>query len=175
MAQPYIGQIVIFAGGFPPQGWAFCDGQRLSISQNTALFSLIGTIYGGDGRSSFALPDLRGKAPIGAGQGPGLTNRPIGSTGGGETVSLVPDQMPVHTHLVRCANGGDGNPSPEGAVWGKARGDAPYTGGRSPVADGLMMAGSLGLTGLGRPHNNMQPYLALTFIIALQGIFPPRG
>ncbi|HEY6333422.1 MAG TPA: hypothetical protein VI756_29125 [Blastocatellia bacterium] len=120
-------------------------------------------------------PICEERRPSEQARGPGLTNRPIGSTGGGETVTLVPDQMPVHNHLVRCAKGGDGNSSPEGAVWGKARGDAPYTGGRSPVADGSMMPAALGSTGRDQPHNNMQPYLVLSFIIALQGVFPPRG
>ena len=172
MATPYIGQIAIFAGTFPPRGWAFCDGQLMSIGQNTALFSTIGIIYGGDGRSTFALPDLRGRAPIGAGHGAGLTDRPLGSNGGSQTVTLGADQMPAHTHLARCARGGDGNANPADAVWGKARGDAPYTAGHNPAADGQLIAGSLASTGGGQAHNNMQPFLTLTFIIALQGRFP---
>jgi len=174
VAEPFLGQIAIFAGTFPPKGWAFCDGQLLPIGQYTALFSILGTTYGGDGVSNFALPDLRGKAPLGAGQGEGLTNRPIGSAGGSQAVKLFGSQMPAHTHLARCARGGDGNSNPENAVWGKARGDAPYTGGHSPAVNGSMVGGAIGVTGGSQPHNNMQPFLTLTFIIALEGVLP-RG
>jgi microcystin-dependent protein len=175
VAEPFIGQISIFAGTFAPRGWAFCDGQLLSIPQNTALFSLMGNTYGGDGRSNFALPDLRGRGPLGSGQGPGLSQRPLGQSGGTQSVTLTQAQMPGHAHAAQCSSVGDGGSSPAATIWGKAQGDTPYVEGPNAVGTNPMSPAALANSGGGQPHNNMPPFLALNFIIALQGVFPPRG
>ena len=175
MSEPFIGQISIFAGNFPPQGWARCDGQILSIAQNTALFSILGTIYGGDGTSNFALPNLRGRAPVGAGQGPALSPRRLGSSGGAQAVVLTSGEMPAHLHAANCSNGGDGGGSPAGTIWGKAAGDEPYVGGANPAGTSPMNPVALAPSGSNQAHNNMPPFLTLTFIIALKGVFPPRN
>lgn len=177
MADQFVAEIRLFTGNFAPKGWAFCDGQILPISQNTALFSLLGTTYGGDGKSNFALPNLQGSAPLHAGQGPGLTLRSLGETGGEQVVTLLESQMPSHTHDARCYNGpGDLN-TPAGTSWAES-----YTG-KSPInmyastsaSNVSMNPFALSVTGGNLPHNNMPPYLVLNFIIALQGIFPARG
>ncbi len=173
---PYIGEIRIFAGNFAPKGWAFCNGQLLSISQNTALFSLIGTYYGGDGRATFALPNLQGSAPISQGQGPGLTDRVIGETGGTQTVTLIASEMPMHVHGVSASSDGSTESNPTGAVWavaGQTRGGVPMYSPSGPLVP--MNPGALSPAGGDQPHNNMPPYLALNFIIALQGVYPPRS
>jgi microcystin-dependent protein len=174
MADQFISEIRIFAGNFAPSGWAFCNGQLMPISQNTALFSLLGTTYGGDGRSTFALPDLQGTAPLQAGQGPGLTLRGLGEIGGQQTVTLLESEIPAHSHGVRCDGSGGGVSSPANNTWGAGgRGRPPaYT----PTSVNNVSMSPLGtsVTGSGLPHNNMPPFLALTFIIALQGIFPQR-
>lgn len=172
--EPFVGEIRIFAGNFPPKNWAFCNGQLMPIIQNTALFSLLGTMYGGDGKTTFALPNLMGRAPIGFGQGPGLTNRTQGEAGGSAAVTLLNSQMPYHTHLA-AAHSSSTQSSPEGAVWSKTggrQGPAAYA---AAAPDTPMSPQALGITGGNQPHNNRQPYLAVNYIIALQGIFPQRN
>jgi microcystin-dependent protein len=173
MADPFVAEIRMFGGNFAPKGWATCDGQLLPISQNTALFSLVGTLYGGDGRSTFALPNLGGRAPMHAGSGPGLTNRSVGDTGGSETVTLSATALPAHAHALRAANAASDSSQPGGRVLAAAAGDAFLAAGtKTPTP---MHGLTLSPTGGNAPHNNMQPYLTLNFIIALQGIFPPRS
>lgn len=182
---PFIAQIVMFGGNFAPRGWAFCDGQLLAISQNTALFSILGTTYGGDGRTTFALPDLRGRAPIHPGTGPGLSTQSLGERGGTETNTLNVTQMPSHNHAndlkvssanstQQAATGGSSIATP-GAPGGRGF-DATY-GFNQTTPDVSLNGGSLtiGNTGGSAPVNNMQPYLAINYIIALVGIFPSRN
>jgi microcystin-dependent protein len=169
----------MFAGNFAPKGWALCDGQLMPISQNTALFSLLGTTYGGDGKSTFALPNLQGAAPLGAGQGPGLSLRDLGEIGGEQTVTLLTTEMPAHGHTAMASTGG-GNDSPSNNTWGESKlGKTPLPVYAASNANGgnlvQMHPTALSPAGGGLPHNNMPPYLCLTFIIALQGIFPPRS
>jgi microcystin-dependent protein len=175
MSDPFVAEIRIFAGNFAPKGWAFCDGQLLPISQNTALFSLLGTTYGGDGKSTFALPDLQGRSPMQHGQGPGLSFRQLGEMSGTETVTLLQTEMPQHTHRVQAVTRSQftvGNTnSVEGNLLASPRTGNQYTPNLVPQ---MMAPLSVGMTGGSQSHNNMQPYLTLTFIIALQGIFPPR-
>ncbi|HSM88281.1 MAG TPA: tail fiber protein [Candidatus Limnocylindrales bacterium] len=178
MADQFLSEIRIFGGNFAPAGWALCNGQLMPISQNTALFSLLGTTYGGDGRSTFALPNLQGSAPLGAGQGPGLSLRSLGETGGEKTVTLLATEMPSHTHIAQADPSGGGSAVPTNNTWGasggRGRPGAPY----APSSAGSnvqMSANATAVTGSGLPHNNMPPYLCMTFIIALQGIFPPRN
>ncbi|MDX6243110.1 MAG: hypothetical protein QOE76_833 [Frankiales bacterium] len=176
MSNPFLAEIRIFAGNFPPVGWAFCDGQLMPISQNTALFSLLGTTYGGDGRVTFGLPNLQGAAPMQQGQGPGLSPRQLGESGGTESVTLLQSEMPSHSHTVGVVDApGDVN-DPTGAVLAQAaRGrvrDRVYGSAVNP--DTLLSSQAFVPQGGGLPHNNMPPYLTLSFIIALQGIFPSR-
>lgn len=168
--EPFIAQIMLFGGNFAPRGWAFCDGQLLPISSHSALFSLIGTTYGGDGRTTFALPDLRGRVPMHAGSGPGLTPRQIGQRVGHETVSLVETQMPSHSHALNVANVDADNSRPSGDMLGKS---AIYTATATPTA--TLNAGSISPAGTGAAHENMQPTLCINYIIALEGIFPSRS
>jgi microcystin-dependent protein len=167
---PFVGEIILAAFNFAPLGYARCDGQLLSISQNTALFSLLGTTYGGDGRSTFALPDLNGRVPIGAGQGPGLTNRPLGETDGTATVELLEAEMPAHTHSLELtystAQGTTGSPA-NAFLASNGSGLPQY----AATSTGVMASSSLGA---GEPHPNEQPYLVIAFYIATQGVFPPR-
>ena len=171
MPDPFIGEIKIFAGNFAPRNWAFCNGDLVAISQNTALFSLLGTTYGGDGRTTFALPNLEGRAPMHAGEGtgPGLTHRQLGQTGGATTTHLTVTQMPRHNHpVLGSSNATSAGPSSNLGV-GAAR---MY----SATGTAVAMAGEkIENTGGGAPHNNRQPLLGLNFIIALQGIFPSRS
>lgn len=175
MSDPFIAEIRIFAGNFAPRGWAFCNGQLLPVSQNTALFSLIGTTYGGDGQSTTALPDLQGRAPMHPGQGPGLTSRRLGERGGVETETLTEAQMPGHGHDLR-ANGFPASFQVPAAnrTLARSSGGTAY---QSNDASGLvpMSERMLDPAGGSQPHNNMQPYLAVTFIIALLGIYPSRS
>jgi len=164
----------MFAGNFVPKGWAFCNGQLMPISQNTALFSLLGTFYGGDGRTTFGLPDLQGSAPLQAGQGPGLSDRQLGASGGSPAVTLSSAQMPAHSHPVRSVSSAGNRNNPAGNLWAE-----PVSGRRAvpayaPTANTAMGQNALGGSGGNQPHNNMPPFLAVTFIIALQGIYPPR-
>lgn len=169
----FVGEIRIFAGNFAPMGWARCDGQLLRIDQNTALFEVIGTTYGGDGMSTFALPDLRGAAPLQQGLGGGLSWRALGQTGGERTVTLNRSQMPAHSHGVRASSTRADQASPGGNVWATARTGRrvadQYAAAANPVT---MSSAALSETGEGLPHNNMPPYLTLNFIIAMEGIFP---
>ena len=174
MADPFVAEIRIFPFNFAPKGWAWCDGQLMPISQNTALFSLLGTTYGGDGKSTFALPDLQGCAPMHPGQGPGLSLHDLGETGGSETVTLLESEIPAHTHAKRAsADPATAQaPSPE-VTLARAAGGSAY----STTTSGLVPMSDQALAPAGGdfPHNNMQPYLTLYFNIALQGVFPPRG
>ena len=176
MSDPFLGEIRIFAGNFAPLGWAFCNGQLLPISQNAALYSILGPTYGGDGRSTFALPNLQGRIPISFGQGPGLSLHTLGESLGSEAVSLTEGQMPSHSHAssIKGANRGTTN-QPENNLFGKILRTNMYS---TPDAPLISMAeGSLSLQSSGgsEAHSNMQPYLTLNFIIALQGIYPPRS
>jgi microcystin-dependent protein len=170
MGTPYIGEIRMFAGNFAPLGWAFCDGTLLAISQNEALFNLIGTTYGGDGESTFALPDLRGRIPVHAGQGPGLTQRIFAESGGAETVTLTPNQMPSHSHsLLATANPAMSSSTAFGSLLAVTA-DTPIYG--APVPAGQMNNAAVQPAGGTQPHDNMAPSLCVSFIIALEGIFP---
>ncbi len=170
MSSPFIGEIRMFGGNFAPRGWAFCNGQTIPIAQNTALFSLLGTTYGGDGRSTFALPDLRGRMPMQHGNGPGLTPRVLGQADGAPTHTLTSAEMPAHGHPLNAAAAGTtGTP---GASVALASGVKAY---RSPASSPVSMAAGLAPTGGGQAHENRQPYLGVTFIIATQGIFPARN
>ena len=175
MADPFVAEIRVFPFNFPPKGWAWCNGQLLPISQNTALFSLLGTTYGGDGKSTFALPDLQGRSAMHPGQGPGLSLYDLGEVGGVETVSLLQSEMPAHAHSLKGTfeNAGQGTLAAD-VVPAKSIGGNLYqtNTGANLVA---MSLSALAIAGGGQPHNNMQPYLTLFFCIALQGVFPPRG
>jgi len=169
MAQPYIGEIKMFAGNFAPAGWLFCDGALLPISEYETLFTLIGTTYGGDGWDTFGLPDLRGRIPIHMGSGGG-DSYVLSQMGGVETVTLTTQQIPSHTHFITVANDNADTRNPKGARFARIRHDqvyAPITGSRT-----VMHPQCLSATGGNQPHNNMQPYLCVNFIISLYGIFP---
>jgi len=175
MSDPFVAEIRIFPFYFAPKGWAFCNGQLLPISQNTALFSLLGTTYGGDGKSNFALPDMQGNTPMQQGQGKGLSLRDLGEMSGVDNVTLLVSETPVHNHNINTHNldaAGLQNPSPTVILAKSAQGNA-Y---QSNVSANLTQLAFQGLTPYGSslPHNNMQPYLTLNFCIALQGIFPAR-
>ncbi len=164
----------MFGFNFAPTGWAFCNGQLLPISQNTALFSLLGTVYGGDGKSTFALPNLQGSTPMQPGQGQGLSLRDLGEQGGSQTVTLLQTEMPVHTHSLMALNSEIGNlngPGPDRAI-ARSGGATAYQASNAGIVQ--MNPQALTLAGGGTPHNNMQPYLAVNFCIALQGVFPQR-
>lgn len=170
---PLLGEVKLFAGNFPPRGWAFCDGQLLPISQNSALFSILGTIYGGDGRSTFALPDLRGRAPIGPRQGPGLTPYREGQKGGQEYVTLTTNQIPSHSHSLRATTTVGTSNDPTSKVLGNTDlFDNEYA---SVSPNTSMSSSAIGNTGGGQSHENRQPFLAINYIIALQGVFPSRS
>jgi microcystin-dependent protein len=175
MSDPFVAEIRIFAGNFAPTGWATCNGQLMAISQNTALFSLLGTFYGGDGKSTFALPNLAGSTPMGQGQGAGLSQRFLGDPGGEPFVTLLQTEMPLHNHFVAVSteNGNQGSLT-NAVVLGKSVGGTLY---QNNTTQNLVQLNfqALSVAGSSLPHNNLQPYLAMTFIIALQGIFPPRG
>jgi microcystin-dependent protein len=174
MSNPFVAEIRIFAGNFAPTGWALCNGQLIPISQNTALFSLLGTTYGGDGKSNFALPNMQGSAPMQAGQGPGLSLRDLGEAGGEQTVTLLQTEMPAHTHGVQASTTG-GLPSPTNNAWASGLKGHPGSYAAPGSGNVQMSPSGTSISGGNLPHNNMQPYLALTFIIALQGVFPPRS
>jgi microcystin-dependent protein len=174
VSEPFIGEIRMFAGNFAPRGWAFCQGQLLSIAQNTALFSILGTTYGGNGMTTFALPDLRGRLPMQPGQGPGLSPRNLGEPGGSETVTLIASQMPAHNHYLNVSSGPATQSSPAGARLGTTEPGAP--GPYSVASSNQQMAPDVvGVTGGSQPHANMPPFLCVNFIIALEGIFPSRN
>lgn len=168
-SQPYLGEIMLFAGDFAPRGWALCNGQLLSINQNQALFSLLLTRYGGNGQTTFALPDLRSRAPIHAGQGPGLTDRVLGEQDGVEAHALSIAEMPAHSHAAFAHSENGTSASPAGRFPARDPSAVPHYG---PGADTALAPGAIGVAGGDQPHNNMQPYLVVNYCIALQGIFP---
>jgi microcystin-dependent protein len=169
MADPFVAEIRIFGFRFAPKGWAFCDGQILPISQNTALFSLLGTTYGGDGKSTFALPNLQDSASMHPGQGQGLSLRDLGEIGGTETVTLLNSEIPAHTHTMFGAEDDAGFKTPANMFLGG--GNQMYI---DQPGNVILAPQALSITGGSLPHNNLQPYLTLSFCIALQGVFPPR-
>jgi microcystin-dependent protein len=174
MADPFVAEIRIFPFNFAPKGWAWCDGQLLPLSQNTALFSLLGTTYGGNGKSNFALPDLQGRAPMHPGQGPGLSLHDLGETGGSETVSLLESEMPAHNHGLMAATVASNSKAPAGNVLARSvNGNVYLPPAGLPVVN--MSDQSLAPAGGDQPHNNLMPYLTFYFCIALQGVFPQRG
>ena len=174
MSSPFLGQIQLFPYNFAPRGWAFCSGQTLSIAQNTALFSLLGTTYGGNGQTTFALPDLRGRVPISSGQGPGLSSYDLGQVGGTETDTLTINNLPSHQHTVApfCNSSEGGAATPAAGFMGKTGGDGIYAAAHD---NSPMGATPSGLTGGNQPFQIIQPYLTLNYCIALQGIFPSRN
>jgi microcystin-dependent protein len=190
MSDTFVGQILLLPFNFPPKGFAFCQGQLLPISQNTALFSLLGTIYGGDGRVTFALPNLQGRVPMGFGQGPGLTDRQQGEVGGADALPLTTAQMPAHSHAltttsvvpsVQCWSGAGDQATPESNVPATESTGVTATYSSLP-SNASMRTGNIALSGTatataaggGLPHDNRQPYLSLNYCIALQGVFPQR-
>ena len=167
----FLAEIYLFAGNFAPRGFAFCNGQILSISQNTALFSLLGTTYGGNGQTTFALPDLRGRVPVGTGQGPGLTSIVLGEQAGTETVTLISTNLPAHNHTVNAAASATSK-NPSGRVPGLTAAGSSY----ADTPDGVTMNPQmLGLTGGSQPFATRNPYLGLNYVIAIEGIFPARN
>lgn len=173
MSTPYVGEIRMFAGNFAPVGWAFCQGQPLSISENPTLFALIGTTYGGDGRSTFALPDLQGRFPLHTGSGPGLSDYFIGQMGGTESVTLSTAQMPAHNHNANCSGGTGNAGTPAGNYW--STDPAGATAAYNENGGAAMAAGAIGTTGGSLPHDNMSPFVAVNFIISLFGVFPSQS
>jgi microcystin-dependent protein len=172
---PFVAEIRIYPFNFAPKGWAFCDGQLLPLSQNTALFSLVGTTYGGDGKSNFALPDMQGNAPMHPGQGPGLSLHDLGETGGSTSVNLLESEIPLHNHNFKASNQQSDVQQPTSTVsLGRTVGATPFFTGSPTPALVQMNFQSLTPAGGSLPHNNMQPYLTLNFCIALQGVYPPR-
>jgi microcystin-dependent protein len=172
MSDPFVAEIRIFPFNFAPTGWAFCNGQLLPLSQNTALFSLLGTTYGGDGKSTFALPNLQGSVPMQPGQGPGLSLHDLGEQSGSENVTLLQSEMPSHPHGLQASPGLAAGRDPTSAAMARSRNGTAYGPNGSLVT---MNVQAIGITGNSNPHNNMQPYLTLNFCIALQGIFPSRS
>ena len=172
MSEPFVGEIRMFAGNFAPRGWAFCDGQLIAPSQNDALFSLLGTIYGGDGRTTFGLPDMRSRIPIHAGSGPGLTTRNLGSKAGEEKVTVTANQLPAHTHTMQASL----DPGSETRAGGNVTAsDLPVSAYFSnPPATAGLAGDAITTVGGSRSHTNLQPFLCVNFIIALYGIYPSR-
>ena len=171
MSTPYIGEIRIFAGNFAINGWAFCNGSLQSIAENAALFQLIGTTYGGDGQQTFGLPDLQGRFPIHQGQGAGLPNYVIGQKAGAETVTLNTNQIPSHSH-VPASSGTGGSDNPSGNFWGTSTGHLLYS---TNTPNLTMNNAAIGITGGSQPHDNMQPFLCINYIISLFGVFPSQN
>lgn len=173
MSEPFLAEVRIFAGNFAPRGWAFCNGQIIPLSQNTALFSLLGTTYGGNGQTTFGLPNLQGRAPMHPGDGPGLTQRWLGEMGGSSTETLTSAELPSHTHTMKYNKtvAGDSN-SPAGKLFAKSVVPIASVFSASPPDTAI---GSSTAAGGSQPHNNMQPFLGVNYIIAMQGIYPPRN
>jgi microcystin-dependent protein len=169
--EPFIGEISMFAGNFAPRGWAFCEGQLLSISQNQSLFSILGTTYGGDGRTTFGLPDLRGRVPIHTGVGPGLSNYKLGQKGGAETTTLTTDQLPSHNHTIYASNSAANSSEVTGKIMGKAVGIPGLYSSKKPDTN----MSPTGNSGGGQALDIRQPYLVVHYIIALQGVYPSRN
>jgi microcystin-dependent protein len=179
MADPFVAEIRMFPFNFAPKGWAFCDGQLMPLSQNTALFSLLGTTYGGDGKSTFALPDLQGSAPMHPGQGQGLSLRDLGEQSGSESVTLLLSEIPLHSHTMMARGAAGTTTDPQGASpanmsWVAGASFGAVRGYSTAVPADTLMSQTLAIAGGSLPHNNMQPYLTVNFNIALQGVFPPR-
>ena len=179
-SDPFVGEIAVVPFNFAPRGWAFCNGQLLPISQNTALFSLLGTFYGGDGKSTFALPDFQGNFPVHQGQGPGLSERFVGETGGSQTVTLLESEIPSHNHAMTASITNGNTNSASGSQMAKgfkgnlqSSNNARFYSAAAPAA--TMSPTAIAPAGGSLPHNNMMPYLGFNVIIALQGVFPPRG
>jgi microcystin-dependent protein len=172
VSEPFVAEVRIFAGNFAPRGWAFCDGQLLPIAQNTALFSLVGTTPGGDGRTNFGLPNLKGRAPMHPGRGPGLTARRLGERGGAETITLSDAQMANHTHTLRATVSRGSAGLPQGNAFNRSVGDTAYHTPTNLTGMAPTMAPNAGGS---EAHNNMQPFLTLNFIIALVGMYPQRS
>ena len=172
MSEPFVGEIRMFAGNFAPRGWAFCDGQLLAVSQNDALFSLFGTIYGGDGRTTFGLPELRGRIPIHAGSGPGLSPRNLGAKSGTEKEALTTAQLPSHSHAMRANTGLANQTSPAGHVLAQSSTLNQYFE-TAPSVD--LGASTVVAIGGSQSHDNIQPFLCIHFIVALSGIYPSRN
>lgn len=172
MSEPFVGEIRMFAGNFAPRGWAFCDGQLLAVSQNDALFSLLGTIYGGDGRTTFGLPDMRGRIPIHTGTGPGLSPRNLGAKFGTESETITTNQLPAHTHSFFASADIANTPNPDTAVLGVATSVDPYIGNITP--DTGLSPDAVTNAGGSQQHTNLMPFLCIHFIIALFGIYPSR-
>ena len=171
MSTPFIGEIRLFGGNFAPAGWAFCSGQLMPISENDVPFTLIGTTYGGDGQTTFALPNLQGRLPVHMGTGPGLSPRTIGESGGVETVTLTTQQIPNHNHVPQAFSTGGNQTTPQNGVWAGSA-DSRY----STSAPSLAMNNTLvGGAGGSQPHENMMPYLAISFIISLYGVYPTQS
>ncbi|MGD0270593.1 MAG: tail fiber protein [Candidatus Sulfotelmatobacter sp.] len=176
MSDQYLGEIRMVGFPFAPQGWATCSGQLMSISQNTALFSLLGTNFGGDGKSNFALPNFQAQAPVAFGNGAGLPPLMVGETGGEYTFTLNSSQMAAHNHGVNCIGGSGSANSPANAVWASAQGDRNAPKLYAPAATSVnMAAAAIANNGGTQAHNNLPPFLGILFVIALQGIYPPRG
>ncbi|HVF61350.1 MAG TPA: tail fiber protein [Thermoanaerobaculia bacterium] len=172
MADPFVAEIRIFPFNFAPKGWAWCDGQLMPLSQNTALFSLLGTTYGGNGKSNFALPDLQGRAPMHPGQGPGLSLHDLGEIGGSETVTLLESEIPSHSHSLVASQADGVERIPTDQLLATGIGISAY---QTPGPLTQLSPNGLTPAGGDQPHNNLQPYLTFYFCIALQGVFPPRG
>jgi microcystin-dependent protein len=170
---PYIGQIALVAFNFAPVGWAFCNGSLLPIDQYSALFTLIGTTYGGDGQTTFALPNLQSRIPLHQGQGTGTSNYVIGQNGGFEQVTLTSNQLPAHTHQAQCFTGGSNSQSPVNGIWANASRDQPYKANTTGAAN--MAAGAIGPAGGNQPHPNLMAYQALNYIISLFGVYPSQS
>ena len=179
--EPFIGMIALFGFNFAPKGWAFCNGQLMSIAQNNALFALIGTTYGGDGITTFALPDLRGRVPKGFGQGPGLSSYSMGESSGSENVTLMSMQMPAHTHTLMVSTMPATSNNPDGHVMAVSNGSVPSLEASASVntygtqLSGIASPQAIGVSGGSQPHYNMQPFLTMNYCIALEGIFPSHS
>lgn len=171
MSEPFVGEIRMFAGNFAPRGWAFCDGQLLAVSNNDALFSLLGTIYGGDGRTTFGLPDLRGRIPVHAGSGPGLSDRRLGAKSGSESVTVTAAQLASHTHALQASSAAATTPNPATNVLSETVTDRVY---RDDATDVDMASSAISSIGGSRDHTNLMPFICINFIIALVGIYPSR-
>ncbi len=172
MSEPFVGEIRMFAGNFAPRGWAFCDGQLLAVSQNDALFSLLGTTYGGDGRTTFALPDVRGRVPVHAGTGPGLSQRRLGTKAGAENVTLTTNQLPSHGHTLSASGASADSTNAAGQVLAKVTGANLY---RANGGQQSLNTAAISATGGSRPHSNVMPFLCVNYIVALFGIYPSRN
>jgi microcystin-dependent protein len=173
MAEPFLGEIKLVPYNFAPRGWAFCNGQLLSIAQNTALLALLGTMYGGNGQTTFALPDLQGRSALGVGQGPGLSDYVQGEEAGTESVTLSASEMPVHGHSMSASSSASTTTVPTGAHPGVSTNSIGNAYGSAP--NGTMPANAVSASGGGQPHQNRQPYLTLNYVIATEGIFPSRN